>query len=205
MAVIELKEETVPYKESLLADWGNGNCSMLTSSNASEYIKEIIVHKAKKRPGTRFFGEAYVASLLYKKTKEGWYGSYKWLTSDKWITGKSLTNQFEKSFYEALKKYIGIESLRKIQNGSKNFMFSNKIKPQAPDLWLIDKSGEHHFIECKKGSDKIHSGQLEGLAIIKKYLKGHIKIIHLYPEGSKPPKLIDHTEIFSEIYKSLPA
>ena len=45
---------------------------------------------------------------------------------------------------------------------------------------------------------------VEGYYILKKYLKGHIKIIHLYPEGAKPPKQIDHTSLFSRLYKSLP-
>ncbi len=204
MVEIELKEDIVPYRKALLEAWINGDYSMLTSSTSSDYIKKIIVRKAKKRPGTRFFGESFVSSLLYKKMNEGWYSSYQWLTSDQWLTGKSLTSRFEKLFYEALHTHLGTDPLTKIQNNSKNFLYKNKIKPRAPDLWLIDKSGEHHFIECKKGSDKIHCGQIESLAIIKKYLKCLIRIINLYPEGSKLPKQIDYTEIFSRIYESLP-
>ena len=61
---IELQNTFVPYPKSLLDEWKNGNYSMLMSSNASDYIKKILLTKARKRPGTRFFGEAYIASTI---------------------------------------------------------------------------------------------------------------------------------------------
>jgi len=171
---------------------------------ANELLLEFITHKTKVRPGTRFFGEAYVATIMSKEMKHGWYSSYKWLTNDKWLTGKNLKNQFKISFYKALKKHIGINKLKKIQHHSKIYHKKKKIMPQAPDIWFIDKNGKYRFIEVKKGNDKIHDGQIEGLAIIKRYLKGDVAIMNLYPEGSKVPKQIDHTQKFLKIYNSLP-
>jgi len=87
-----IQTEFMPYPEVLFQAWKSGDYSMLTASGASDYIKKILVHKAKKRPGRRFFGEAFIASRL--EMKEGWYSSFKWLTSEKWVTGKKLEQIF---------------------------------------------------------------------------------------------------------------
>lgn len=65
----------------MLEAWKTGDYSMLTHSNASDYIKEILIFKAKTRHDRQFFGEAYIASRI--EMKEGWYNSFKWLTADK--------------------------------------------------------------------------------------------------------------------------
>jgi len=64
MNEIELKNEFLPYPESLLEEWKTGDYSVLTHSNASDYIKDILTFKAKARHGRRFFGEAYIASKV---------------------------------------------------------------------------------------------------------------------------------------------
>ncbi len=99
------------FPPAFLERWRNGDYSLLTSANIPSYIKQIIVQKAKMRPGRRFFGEAFVAVLFSSKIKDGFYNSYKWMTSEKWYTGKRLKPEFEKPFYDGLHKYIGTENL----------------------------------------------------------------------------------------------
>jgi hypothetical protein len=203
MKKLILIEQLLPYPELLMERWVKGDYSMLKSSKASKYLKDILVHKAKKRPSTRFFGEAYVAITLASSMKEGWYNSFKWLTNDKWLTGKNLDAKFERPFYEALMKYIGENKLSKLQNHARSYLQKKQVNSQAPDLWLIDERDRFRFIEVKKGKDKIHDGQLEGLALIKKYLKSQVSIMSLYPDGKPPPQQKDHSSLFSKIYSSL--
>ena len=107
---------------------------------------------------------------------DGWYNSYKWLSSKKWLTGNGLETFFEKPFHDALIKHFGFKNLSNLQNESKTF-FTNYAaalhhkKPVAPDLWIIDKNGNHRFIECKLPGDKIGSHQIAGLMLIKENLK----------------------------------
>lgn len=202
MSKIELKNEFMPYPESLLEDWKAGDYSMLIKSNASDYIKNILTTKAKERPGRRFFGEAYIASKI--EMKEGWYNSFKWLTADKWLTGNGLKQEFEKPFYSVLMKYIGADKLARLHEKSIAFYNQHKgkfmheghyKKPVAPDLWLIDKEGCLRFIESKLPGDTIGPHQIAGLALMGKYLGESIpvsiSIMHLYPENIDPMMLYD--------------
>jgi hypothetical protein len=43
---------------------------------------------------------------------------------------------------------------------------SSGIRPAAPDLWLIDSSGNHGFMELKLPHDQVSDDQLAGLAVI---------------------------------------
>jgi len=86
------------FPPEILKKWRKCDYSLLTSANIPSYIKQIIVQKAKVRPGRRFFGEAFVAVLFSSKIKDGFYCSYKWMTAEKWITGKGLKPVFEKPF-----------------------------------------------------------------------------------------------------------
>ena len=205
MNQIELKNEFLSYPESLLDAWKSGDHSMLINSNASDYIKDILIFKSKARSGRRFFGEAYIASKL--EMKEGWYNSFKWLTADKWLSGEGLESKFEKPFYDALMEHVGADILSGLQKSSINFYNNQKEKlvdgkkykkPVAPDLWLIDKEGRFRFIESKLPGDTIGAHQIAGLALIKKYLSINVpvsvSIMHLYPENINPENL------FSEFY-----
>jgi len=189
--------EFMPYHEALLRAWKNGDYSMLTNSKASDYIKNILVSKARKRPSRRFFGEAYIATKT--EMVEGWYSSFKWLTSKKWITGKGLEDEFERPFFEALMRHIGKDILKELQDRAKKIV-ENGIhkKPVAPDLWLIDKNGHFKFIESKLPGDVINRHQIAGLALIKKCLSAvkpvAVSIVTLYPENFDPKSL------FSEFY-----
>ena len=143
MAQNKLNVELMSYPQALLEKWKKGDHSFLTSSQAPEFIKDILVSKAKKRPGRRFFGEAFIASSMASGTIDGWYGSYKWLSSDKWVTGKALKPRFEKSFHEALLNRIGANVISDLQRRTGVYfdrykgMLRNK-RPVAPDLWLVD-------------------------------------------------------------------
>jgi hypothetical protein len=205
MTADQLKNDFMPYPEYLLEAWKSGDFSMLTRSNASNYIKEILVHKAKTRPGKRFFGEAYIASKI--SMKEGWYNSFKWLTATKWITGEGLEPIFEKPFHVALMQHIGKELLYDLQAKTasfyteykeKNMEERQRKKPAAPDLWIIDENGSFIFIESKLPGDSIKSHQIAGMALIKKHLKVRtqvsVSIITLYPEN------LDLENLFTEFY-----
>jgi hypothetical protein len=77
MAKNNLNVELMSYPQALLEKWKRGDHSFLTSSQAPKYIKEILIYKAEKRPGRRFFGEAFIASSMAADTTDGWYASYK--------------------------------------------------------------------------------------------------------------------------------
>jgi len=201
----ELKNEFSPYPEALLEAWKTGDYSMLINSNASDYIKEILIFKSKTRPGGRFFGEAYIASRI--EMKEGWYNSFKWLTADKWLSGDGLDSKFEKPFYNALMEHIGADVLSSLQEKSNNFYNRHKErfmdgkkykKPVAPDLWLIDKERNFRFIESELPGDTVGSHQIAGLALISRYLRVSVpvsvSIMHVYPENINPD------DLFSEFY-----
>jgi len=192
---IDLKHRTKVYPEILLKKWRTGDYSMLTESRAPDFIKDFLILKLtnRKKPGRRFFGEAYISSTI--DMVYGWYTSYKWLTSKKWITGKGLNSDFERPFYHALMKHIGIEQLIGLQNEARNlfknrkdeFYIEGKYKrPVAPDLWIIDREGCFNFIESKLPGDSVGKHQLVGLALIEKWV-GAIKpvsvtLMELYPE-----------------------
>jgi len=209
MPSLQLKDEF--YPPILLERWKKGDHSFFRQSNASDFIKEILVRKAKVRPGKRFFGEAYIASIF--GMTEGWYNSYKWLTQGKWITGNGLKPEFEKPFHRALLKHFEEDTLRELQEKS-NFLFKNYKnhffqcgiynKPVAPDLWLVASDGTHVFLESKLPDDCIKASQLAGLALIAKYLgkskQVHVLLVNLYPESSKPKGEIDSLEAFSYFY-----
>ncbi len=154
-------------------------------------IKQIIVQKAKVRPGRRFFGEAFVAVSFSSKIKDGFYCSYKWMTAEKWITGKGFKSVFEKQFYDGLHKYIGTENLKEIQKRSNKYREKHGEKrPVASDLILIGNNDRLMFFEIKLPGDTIRPNQIPGLAILKTYkpLNADVRIISLYPEGKKRPE-----------------
>jgi len=179
------------FPPEFLKKWRMGDYSMLTSANIPSYIKQIIVQKAKVRPGRRFFGEAFVAISMSKEIKDGFYCSYKWLTAEKWITGKGLKPEFEIPFYEGLHKYIGTGNLKEIQKRSNKYRESHDgNRPVASDLILIDNKDRLMFLEIKLPRDTIRPNQIPGLAILKSFepLNADVSIISLYPENATPQK-----------------
>jgi hypothetical protein len=204
-----LEVKLMDYPKSLLDQWKRGDYSFLSSSSAPEYIKDILIVKAEKRPGRRFFGEAYIASKLGHTITEGWYNSFKWLTASKWVTGKKLEPRFGLPFYEALCNRIGANIIADLQQRAKSYYhghgneLENK-KPVAPDLWLVDANENFMFIESKMEGDQIKPHQLAGLALISKYLKALVCIICLHEEGQTPLAseiMQNYIDKFSMIYR----
>jgi hypothetical protein len=66
-----------PYKSDLEHQWKCGRYDMLTASSASDFLKDTIIKRvtSRRKPGRRFFGEAYVAAT--EDYALGFYGSFK--------------------------------------------------------------------------------------------------------------------------------
>lgn len=210
MQSLQVKNEFFP--SSLLEKWKKGDHSFLLQSNASNFIKDILVKKAAVRTGRRFFGEAFIASNI--EMKEGWYSSYKWLSGSKWITGNGLKPDFEQTFHAALLKHFGEDALQELQKKAsdlsknyKNHFFHCGLyhKPVAPDLWIVANDDKHIFIESKLPDDCISASQLAGLALIAKHVGKRklvkVILINLCPENYKPKEEQDTQEAFSYFYE----
>jgi hypothetical protein len=207
-----LQIEYLPYSDLILRAWEEGNYDFLKSSTASNYIKDILLRKAKARQGRRFFGEAYIASKF--RMRDGWYNSYKWLTAPKWVSGNGLRPQFEKPFHKALVEHLGQSILANLQDKSISMFRNHKRefydggkykKPVAPDLLLVTLDGKLKFIESKLEHDRIKPTQLAGLALIKKYggrkKELSISIVNVYPKGSERPEDKNILDMFSHFYE----
>lgn len=187
--LLELRNVSVPlekmeFDSKLLNLWKNKrNYSILIDSDASDFIKGIIIDKVKIRTN-RFFGEAYVA--VKTPMTQGWYSSYQWLRwkggdGGLWITGKGLkqgkneSKNYKQIFYDQfILEIVGVENLSYLHDCSKIFQNGDtktKNYPKAPDLSIVDKKGNLMFIEVKLPNDEFDSLQENGLKMIKKYLK----------------------------------
>lgn len=198
----ENKVHFMEYPESDLNDWNARKTNFLKASGAPKFIKEILIHKNKKRPHL-FFGEAYTSAKLGYTTKEGWFNSWDWLSSESWITGQyseskdPIINDLKGRFFEdALVKHIGKEKLSDLLEVQKEFPF----KPEPPDLWLIDKNNDHHFIEVKRNKDVPSEAQLLGLALIDVCLNFQVHLLWLYEESKNPPNKIKFEGYFEKFY-----
>lgn len=221
MLNIELKEELLDFDKALIFQWTQGNIDLLINSSAPEYIKKIIRHK--KREGSRrkyqewYFGESYVAVQGADSVKCGWFNSYHWLAEEEWSSEDyvaprekfPIDRELKIEFHKALRDNIGLGLLKEIQmyenilydKFQKDWEYS---KPKAPDLWLIDKSGKHHFIEVKmQPSDTAADHQVAGLAILHKYLNASVKVIRLYEQHQPKPKEHDYSDKFNKYYSFL--
>jgi hypothetical protein len=132
------------------------------------------------RPGRRFFGEAHVAAT--ERHLEGWYGSFKWLTSSKWCGTENLGDRYQAQFRDALQRHF--PELSEFQDmAAASTRLSLGRKPVGPDLWLTTAQ-KHRFIEVKLPGDDIRTDQLFGLALIALFLRSDrpvsVEIIHLY-------------------------
>lgn len=177
---IRIPLEIKAFEYNLLEAWKRRDYSMLTQSQASDYLKSILKFKAsksgKKRGLKRFFGEAFIAATT--PMVDGWYNSYRWLINDNWVFGHNLKSSTEEPmpykqiFYDvAVIQHIGVENLRTFQAHSKEFEKRTGNYPKAPDLFIIDKENNFVFMEVKLPGDKINAQQEDGLKLIKKYLK----------------------------------
>ncbi len=178
-----LRAQPLAYPEKELLRWKEGNYEMLARLHASPFLKRILCEKLRnrKRPGRRFFGEAFVAAHVDHQA--GWYGSFKWLTYWPVKESSPYAAEYRAALKDAFPSAPDISRksllLARLLNGK---------KPVPPDLWLI-VNGEHRFIEVKLPGDSIHPTQIAGLAIIATCLARDanlsVWIYNLYPEGGR--------------------
>lgn len=179
----KLKIKAVRFSEVDLRAWRNGDYSMV--EDCAPPLRRILRKKAQARPGRRFFGEANVAAGA--RYQEGWYGSFKWLTSQKWSGDQQLRSRYQEEFREALRRHF--PELRQFQQvvAASTRKFSGR-KPVGPDLWLTT-SREHRFIEVKLPGDRLGQHQLLGLALIATFLPSDrsksVEVVNLF-NGEKP-------------------
>ncbi len=161
----------------------------LAPGTMSDYLRDIFKVKVGNRPESRrFFGEAYVASII--KHREGYYGSFKWLTNPAFLSAKAFpagdTQCFKEEFRAALHRHFGAIQLAALQKEAGNIKGLGGQKAVAPDLWLIDRHGNHRFIEVKLPGDTVAVTQLAGMAAIACCLRAKkelsVEIIELHPE-----------------------
>jgi hypothetical protein len=176
----DLKHQSVLYRPADLRAWQAGRYQVLKQSRASEFIKQILFDKARRRREARvasgkggdrrFFGEAVVAAHPAFAHRAGWYGSFKWLSAPAWCAAtESSLFGYRDQFRAALDKYV--LNLRQVQSREKllHSLLGDK-HAVAPDLWLFT-GREHRFIEVKLPGDRLRDSQLAGLALIASCLK----------------------------------
>jgi hypothetical protein len=145
----KLRIRYVQFSSAELRAWEGGNYSLVKDCPAS--LKRVLRRKARTRPGRRFFGEACVAAA--DRYREGWYGSFKWLTSPAWCGDRRLQDGYQTKFRAALKRHF--PNLREFQQSAVASM--PRIcgrKPVGPDLWLTTDR-KHQFIEVKLPGDRV--------------------------------------------------
>lgn len=183
-----LKIIPMPYPAASALNWKQ-SCEMLESSRACGYLKKILSQKVSRRQkgGQRFFGEAYVATQI--PHTHGYYGSFQWMTNRTFLSDgafpKSSTQEFQQQYRAALHEHFAGQ-LEQLQENARTFEERTRIKPAAPDLWLIEPSGFHRFMEVKRPGDRVRDNQLAGLAVIANSLHAEaglsVAIILLHPD-----------------------
>ena len=98
----KLRIHHIRFSEAELRAW-KGDYALV--KDCPKPLKTILREKARNRPGRRFFGEAKVAaaSLPYD---EGWYGSFKWLTSSRWCREQTPMEGYQQKFRDALLRHF---------------------------------------------------------------------------------------------------
>jgi hypothetical protein len=113
--------------------------------------------------------------------ENAWYSSYQWLTSEIWTDGRCPADDYHQRFKSALKHHF--PKLKGLQQRLTALESHLRIKPAAPDLWLI-RGDEHWFMEVKiLPDDDIADSQLAGLAVIRDCLPStkpvHVAVVYL--------------------------
>ena len=166
-----MKMETLKFREAERDQWKSGNRKMLETSGASPFLKRILAEKACVRPN-RYFGEAFVASHV--SHDEGYYCSFKWLTSAAWTDSSVPRSRNFAEFKRALGTHF--PRLAELQAWARTLSETlGGQKPVAPDLWLI-ANGEHRFIEVKLPGDFLRTPQYAGLALLAAHLPSSMPI-----------------------------
>jgi len=172
----------VRFSDTELEAWKRGDYSLV--SDCSGPLGQILRKKACVRPGSRFFGEAKVAATA--PHIEGWYSSFKWLTSRKWCSARELGDEYQTSFRDALMRHFPDLKEFQLAVGASMARLGDR-KPVGPDLWLTARD-EHRFIEVKLPGDRLGRHQMIGLALIAMFLRSDrpvsVEVVHLYTSAS---------------------
>jgi len=189
-------------------EWISGS-SAIVNSILPDHLCDFFLNKHVKRPN-RFFGEAIVLREMSRHCSGYlWYNSFQWLM---WKDFSKVPGMVQKTFLQHLCEVLK-EKVNEIRWAAKEYVIQSGVEPKVPDISLLNKGKQSHFIEVKlplkpnskdssKLDDDIHEGQLEGLALMKKYLNCSVEIIWLYPEGMTFDKP-DYEDQFMYIYDSL--
>jgi hypothetical protein len=184
---MELQVRQLSFPQRTLERWQDGHCDdVLGRLESDSFIRRVLDQKLanRRRPGRRFFGEAFVVAEL--KPQSAWYGSFKWLTSWPTTSASSFGAEYRAALGAAFPEVSGLSprvlSLCQHLGGK---------KPVPPDLWLI-LNGQHHFIEVKLPRDRVRRTQLAGLAAIATWLAPRrdavVSVYELYAEGHAEPR-----------------
>jgi len=176
------------YDSDSLEAWIKRRRDALPFPATSADLARLLRRKARGRSARtrRFFGEAYVASRT--PHREAYYASYKWLTNRKFASSKKCSNRHQEQLRKALQDHFGLKQVEKLQRTVQELSRSCRKElagktPTAPDLWLVDRRGQHRFIEVKLPGDSVAPHQLAGMAAIACVLKGSgavlVEVIHL--------------------------
>jgi hypothetical protein len=201
MNIEPLDVQYFQYLSSDFDKWKNGNYSFIPD-NVSTLDRIRIQNKATKRK-SRYFKECIALREYASQFIRSRYShSFHWLYNDSWYEGNPK-GQLQQEFNSDLED--SFPPLRIAQLNARKYLKMVGIKPSSPDVWLIAEYPDSWFIETKDLNEKCRKGQLEGLAIIAKYLKCKVSIFRLYSEKEEPQSdLVESDEKkYQEIYQSL--
>lgn len=198
-----LDVQYLPYSESDFDKWKNGDYSFIPD-NVTNLDRMEVQEKASKR-NSRYFGECIVLREFSDQFIKARYShSYHWLYGNSWYQNEP-SGKLQKEFYNDLFDYFPEDKVRKAQLKAREYSKKYGIKPSSPDVWLIAEYPNSWFIEVKKLNENCKVGQLEGFAIITKYLNCKVSIYRLYSENEKPKsRLAEYDKKrFQQIYQLL--
>ena len=193
----------MPYLSSDLDKWINGDYSFIPE-NITDLDRMRVQEKAGER-SNRYFGECIVLKKYSNQfIKARYTHSFHWLYNDSWYDGNPK-GQLQQEFNFDLEDYFPASKLWIVQSKAREYIKKYQIKPSSPDVWLIAEYPNSWFIEVKKLNEKCKEGQLEGLAIIAKYLKCKVSVFRLYSENEEPKSRLVESDKkeFQKIYQSL--
>ena len=193
----------MPYLSSDLDKWMNGDYSFIPE-NVTDLDRMRVEEKAGER-NNRYFGECIVLKKYSNQfIKARYTHSFHWLYNDSWYDGNPK-GQLQQEFNFDLEDYFPVSKLWIAQSKAREYIKKYQIKPSSPDVWLIAEYPNSWFIEVKKLNEERRKGQLDGLAIIAKYLKCKVSVFRLYSENEEPKSRLVESDKkeFQEIYQSL--
>jgi len=198
-----LDVQYLQYLSSDLDNWKNGDYSFIPD-NVTDLDRIMVQKKAGER-NNRYFGECIVLKKYSDQfIKARYTHSFHWLYNDSWFDGNPK-GQLQQEFNFDLEDVFPATKLRIAQLKAREYIKKYGIKPSSPDVWLIAEYPNSWFIEVKRLNEKCKEGQLEGLAIITKYLNCKVSICRLYSENEEPKSRLVESEKkrFQEICHSL--